>query len=598
MPYEYSLNNLSPDEQWVMIEYLRENKYYPSEKIGKEAEILYYEGVGVWCTQMNTKTIFHHFNVDYKPIEDTSEGRNRYKFRAPIRSKDSEGRKQKWLYSPSYKPSPLPKDYDEEKAKYRAREALREKVAKHYISEFGDIGQKEIKILSTTEQKWPFKKVVDEYYAKAIRDGKKKPSTLANLKSGMDTYYRHSNMMTNIKNDARLKSVKSFKDWIDVIRKSERPDDTAIKNWYRKVNTLDLDKLSKQQIVNYLFEYYMMLPCEKPLENIPFCLLDEADIYGILEDYYKLRNIVFFGFYYNDGAKINIEIEGSHKPEDIMLEAKDRFKKFRYQIEALYDFIDQKNDKHLSPNFDIESLKKKIRKEQEEYSNIKKFVFDREKKDYLFHDEVEKLFEYIDTKEEKNCINLAIKLNCYLGMRVGELCALKKEDIYVQRIIDRESKKPLKNGDYIYVHNTMHRVYVDGRQKYVVSPSTKTSSGNRFIPIGKESDSSEIKKLIDELFAINPNSEYLISHKWRGEETPFCITDIQTKFNALCAKAGINVTGTHAMRRTVANKLRDLGYSNEYIISVLGHASINTTEASYYRNNVQLEEAIKALNTI
>ena len=93
---------------------------------------------------------------------------------------------------------------------------------------------------------------------------------------------------------------------------------------------------------------------------------------------------------------------------------------------------------------------------------------------------------YILTKKEQNKItdyvinnlsskNIGLLISLYSGIRIGELCALKWEDI--------DFKKSL-----IYINKTMQRIYIKGKDNNtskIIITSPKTKNANREIPINK-----------------------------------------------------------------------------------------------------------------
>ena len=94
---------------------------------------------------------------------------------------------------------------------------------------------------------------------------------------------------------------------------------------------------------------------------------------------------------------------------------------------------------------------------------------------------------YILTKHEQNKItdyvlnnlttrNVGILISLYSGIRIGELCALKWEDIdFKKGILD--------------IHKTIQRIYIKDKEKNnskVIITTPKTKNANREIPINKD----------------------------------------------------------------------------------------------------------------
>lgn len=165
----------------------------------------------------------------------------------------------------------------------------------------------------------------------------------------------------------------------------------------------------------------------------------------------------------------------------------------------------------------------------------------------------------------------AIFLLFKLGLRIGELCALKWGDI------DFEENE-------IHIHrmessddNNSERVL-----KTTIAEYTKKKSryGDRFLPI-----SDYELQIFKKVRSINEESNY------KEDDYIFCdidgrtkIREIDNRIRALCDKAGIPQKSAHDIRRTVASEMYSEGVDVEIIRDFLGHSDIRTTWG-YILNN-------------
>lgn len=166
--------------------------------------------------------------------------------------------------------------------------------------------------------------------------------------------------------------------------------------------------------------------------------------------------------------------------------------------------------------------------------------------------------------------NLGILLCLYTGLRIGELCALKWEDISF-----REQS--------LHVHQTMQRIqtFKNGEKDTYVKISTpKSDCSIRKIPIPEE-----IFQLI------------------KGSEKPadtFFLTGLpdiyieprtmQNRFKYVIKQCNLNDTNFHALRHTFATRCIELGFDIKCLSEILGHANVNITLNRYVHPSMELKQ--------
>ena len=176
-------------------------------------------------------------------------------------------------------------------------------------------------------------------------------------------------------------------------------------------------------------------------------------------------------------------------------------------------------------------------------------------------EELAQLNNYLDGMyaETGDSVFLAVKLNFMLGLRVGELVALKPSDI---------------ENDTIHV--IREEIRDQTTNTYEVVEHTKTNT-DRFVALVSKS-----KKILDML---DSHGEYLFM---RGSER---ITSRQVAYvlEKYAERNSLKIKSTHKMRKTYASRLNACGIPLDYIRESLGHSNLNTT-LGYIYNPLTTEE--------
>ena len=190
----------------------------------------------------------------------------------------------------------------------------------------------------------------------------------------------------------------------------------------------------------------------------------------------------------------------------------------------------------------------------------------------FMEDEVKMIVEYLD-RHKPNVISYGIMLALRTGLRVGELCSLKYDDI---------------KGNCIRINKTEIRYKVeDGRYTRDVKNNAKTEAGNRCVLIDKQSE-----ELIEKIKNLNPDGDYLFEINGKR-----CIGQSFTrKLERACHTLGLNPRSMHKCRKTYATNLINAKVPESLIVAQMGHIDISTTKQYYLYNNTAKSEAVKLLS--
>lgn len=169
--------------------------------------------------------------------------------------------------------------------------------------------------------------------------------------------------------------------------------------------------------------------------------------------------------------------------------------------------------------------------------------------------ELASLNQYLDQMytETQDSSYLAVKLNFLLGLRVGELVALKWSD----------------RSDEHHLHVVREEVRNQETGICTVVDHTKTNT-DRFVVL--------VPKALDLLKKLEPVGEYLFMRN--GERlTSRQIAYVLEKY---AERQGIATKSTHKMRKTYASNLNVAGVPLDCIREQLGHSNLNTTLGYIY----------------
>lgn len=189
---------------------------------------------------------------------------------------------------------------------------------------------------------------------------------------------------------------------------------------------------------------------------------------------------------------------------------------------------------------------------------------DKKEMRVLSQDEQKKLVKFL--LNDMDACKLGVLTALYTGLRVGELCALRWEDVEEGCIKVTRTMQRLKKGDG------------SGTELYVGTP--KTSSSVRTIPIP-----SFLKDLI--MKQTHSSSDYFLSGSQVAVVEPRVM---QYRFQQYLREAGVDKANFHALRHTFATRCVECGFEVKSLSEILGHANVQTTLNKYVHSSFSLKQ--------
>lgn len=179
--------------------------------------------------------------------------------------------------------------------------------------------------------------------------------------------------------------------------------------------------------------------------------------------------------------------------------------------------------------------------------------------------EQERLVKYLVSHLSER--NLGILLCLYTGVRLGELCALRWEDIS-----ERE--------ETIYIHQTMQRLQLVEREKKkteVIVTAPKTQCSIRLIPIPLA-----LQPLLNEF---RTEGGYVLT----GTEAYVEPRTMENHFKRILKQVGLSNVNFHCLRHTFATRCVEVGCDIKTLSEILGHANIGITMNRYVHPTMQMK---------
>lgn len=188
----------------------------------------------------------------------------------------------------------------------------------------------------------------------------------------------------------------------------------------------------------------------------------------------------------------------------------------------------------------------------------------------LSNEEQFKLVQHL--MKDMNYTKFGILLALFTGMRIGEICALRWEDIYIE---DR----------FIHVGKTMQRLQkVDEEDAYcktkIVIGDAKSDTSMRDIPLNEHL--AEICKIMKP----DVSKAYILTGKADVYLDP---RTLQYRFSRIAYECGFEGVHFHTLRHTFATRCIESGFEIKSLSEVLGHASTKVTLDRYVHSSMDLK---------
>lgn len=160
---------------------------------------------------------------------------------------------------------------------------------------------------------------------------------------------------------------------------------------------------------------------------------------------------------------------------------------------------------------------------------------------------------------------LGIVLSLCTGMRLGEICALKREDIDME-------------NDIVHVRRTVQRVPDQSGRSVLTIGKPKSPTSYRDIPIIPHLSLLLKKYGVDRLSFEN----YVLSNR----EVPYEPRTLQYGFTRFFQKCNITELHFHCLRHTFATRCIRAGMDMKTLSEILGHANVGITMNIYVHSDL------------
>lgn len=172
-------------------------------------------------------------------------------------------------------------------------------------------------------------------------------------------------------------------------------------------------------------------------------------------------------------------------------------------------------------------------------------------------------------ESQTNLTGFGILFALYTGVRIGELCALRWEDIDLE-------------DETVHVHKTLQRLRADdGPSKTIVKVTQPKSVGSdRIIPLTKR-----LVKLCKkhqagaDCYILSGNKHYVEPRT------------LQARFAKIANQLGLKGAHFHTLRHTFATRSIEVGFDIKCLSEILGHSSVKITLDRYVHPTLALKRA-------
>lgn len=163
--------------------------------------------------------------------------------------------------------------------------------------------------------------------------------------------------------------------------------------------------------------------------------------------------------------------------------------------------------------------------------------------------------------------NLAIYLSLHTGLRIGEVCALRWQDIdFRERIL--------------HVNSSVVRINQVGKTILKIS-TPKSITSKRIIPMG-----DQLTELLKREWE-RTNSEFVVSEK--KKDIFINPRTLENRYKAILKKCNLDIVPYHTLRHTFATRCIESGMDVKSLSELLGHSSAKVTLDIYVHPSIELK---------
>lgn len=171
-------------------------------------------------------------------------------------------------------------------------------------------------------------------------------------------------------------------------------------------------------------------------------------------------------------------------------------------------------------------------------------------------EEQQKLTEYlINSFTDYEPYKTAFLIEMYMGLRIGEVLSLKKENIDLMHNV-------------IYVKNTITR---DDEGKIIIGDTPKTKAGVREVPIPRNIKSEIIEQL--KLADVHKENLLFVSNAGTYADP----VNVNHVLKRICKKLDITDVTSHSLRHTFATRCIEAGMRSVALQRIMGHSNVSIT---------------------
>lgn len=310
----------------------------------------------------------------------------------------------------------------------------------------------------------------------------------------------------------------------------------------------------------------MLLSMKKlnEVKNIIVSRRKRKDFEVVTEEWLKYKkNTVKKSTYYNYSYSVAKYLYPSFAGKNIT-----KIKNYDNFIEELSDTLSPKTVRDI-----VTKLKEIINFYEEEHNtkiNVKKMSLPKINKkeiQILSNKEKQKLEKYCIEQNSLKSLGILICLNT--GLRIGEVCALRWENV------DFESRK-------IHIEKTIERIYSKEENKTIVIIDTpKSITSVRTIPIN-----SKLYNILKQIRGKSKKTDFVLTGSSEHYVEP---RNYQYHFKEILKRSKVKKYKFHTLRHTFATNCIEAGMDIKSLSEILGHADVSITLNIYVHSSDKIK---------